>query len=66
MLSPGIIEAAAVKAHPSVRPGGVAAVAVRQGGTESLLLVFEVDGAVGKEEYDLLCRQISEAVVLST
>jgi acyl-CoA synthetase (AMP-forming)/AMP-acid ligase II len=63
---PADIEAAALKAHSAIRPGGVAAVAVRQDGSESILLALEIGRAFSEEEYDLLCRRANEEVARAT
>jgi acyl-CoA synthetase (AMP-forming)/AMP-acid ligase II len=63
---PADIEAAALEAHSAIRPGGLAAVGVMQGGTESLLLVIEVARTISAEQRALLCRRVNEAVIHST
>ena len=64
---PADIENAAVRADPAVKPGAVAAVAVRDKGTEAMFVVFEADRAVGsKAEFSAICRRLNEAVGRAT
>ena len=60
---PADIEAAALAADPCLRAGGIAAVGLRDGGTEALVVVIEVDQrSVRSVDLGSLCRAVNEAV----
>lgn len=60
---PSDIEAAALSADLSLRAGGVAAIGVRQDGTEALMVLVEVDQKKARSaDLARLCRAINQAV----
>ena len=60
---PTDIETAAVAADPRLRPGGVAAIGVAEGGTETLLVLIEVDPhGVRAGDLARLAGAVSQAV----
>jgi acyl-CoA synthetase (AMP-forming)/AMP-acid ligase II len=60
---PTDIEAAALAADPRLKPGGIAAIGVAEGGTETLLVLIEVDPREGKAgDLARLTGAVSQAV----
>lgn len=63
---PGDIENAALRADPAIRPGAVAAVAVRDGGTEAMILVFEADRGLGADDFTAMSRRLNQGIAQAT
>jgi len=60
---PSDVEAAALAADPSLKAGGVAAIGIRQGGTEALMVLVEVDQKKARTaDLAKLGRAVSQAV----
>ncbi len=63
---PADVEAAAIGADPVVSPAGIAAFGVASGGTEDMVLAFEVRSALDPAAFEALCRRLNDAVGRAT
>jgi nonribosomal peptide synthetase protein BlmVI len=60
---PADIEAAALAADPRLQPGGIAAIGIAEGGTETLLVLIEVDPRAARAgDLAKLAGTVSQAV----